>query len=92
MKMSRWRVFQNEAIGDKELLEFSTDPGDKAYTRLGALRSLLRKCTKKLRVLKDGINKLKEEKRRLQLTYDNIDIKRDYKLDLNMLSAFGFEK
>jgi hypothetical protein len=72
-------------------LELSTDPETRAYARLNTLRGLLRKNTEKLELLKDAIVALKEEKRRLQLTYDNIDKNREYKLDLNMLSAFGFE-
>ncbi len=74
------------------ILHMGTDPGDKAYSRLNTLNNLLKKYINKLESLKEGINRLKEEKRRLQLTYDNIDESRDYKLDLNMLSAFGFEK
>ena len=72
-------------------MDVRTNPGDKAYARLETLQNLLRKYTNKLRSLKDGINRLKEEKRRLRLTYHNIEEDRDYKLDLNMLSAFGFE-
>lgn len=85
----------NVGLGSRDpnsRLEISTDPGDEAYARLDTLRNLLARYTNKLRVLKAGINKLKKEKRRLQLTYDNIDEERDYKLDLNMVSAFGFEQ
>jgi len=37
------------------------------------------------------ILELQQEKRRLQLISDNISVERSYKLDLNKLSAFGFE-
>jgi len=37
------------------------------------------------------ILQLEEEKRRLSLIARNLDEKRSYKLDLNKLSAFGFE-
>jgi len=72
-------------------LNVRTDPETKAYARLDTLRDLLRINMDKLRLLKDGIVALKEERRRLKLIYDNICTERDYKLDLNMLSAFGFE-
>jgi hypothetical protein len=38
------------------------------------------------------IEQLKEEKRRLVLIEQGLDEKRPYKLDLNKLSAFGFEE
>jgi len=75
----------------KSSLDISTDPGSRAYTRLETLQNLLRKYIYKLKSLKDGRNRLKEEKRRLKLTHDHITKERAYKLDLNMLSAFGFE-
>jgi hypothetical protein len=64
---------------------------DEATARLNTLRALLAKYSSHVEVLKDSIRKLEEEKRRLNLISDNINPDREYKLDLNKLSAFGFE-
>jgi hypothetical protein len=64
---------------------------DAAIARIGTLRSLLQKYVKKLDTLKQTIKNLEEESRRLGLIRRNIEPLRIYKLDLNKLSAFGFE-
>ncbi len=68
----------------------STDE-DKAVAKLETLRNLLKKNVNKLENLKKGIKKLEDEKRRLVLIMNHLDDERTYKLDLNKLSAFGFE-
>lgn len=75
----------------EEILELMSTEQDKAIAKLETLRSLLRKNMTKLENLKKGIKKLENEKRRLVLIMNHIDEERVYKLDLNKLSAFGFE-
>lgn len=75
----------------EEILELMSDDEDKAIARLNTLRDLLIKNVNKLENLKKGIKKLKDEKRRLTLIRAHLDDDRSYKLDLNKLSAFGFE-
>lgn len=75
----------------EEILELISDDEDKAVARLYTLRDLLKKNVNKLENLKIGIKKLKDEKRRLTLINMHLDDGRLYKLDLNKLSAFGFE-
>lgn len=75
----------------EEILELMSDDEDKAIARLNTLRDLLIKNVNKLENLKKGIKKLKDEKRRLTLIRAHLDDARSYKLDLNKLSAFGFE-
>lgn len=72
-------------------LQESTEEEDKAYARLSTIRNLLRKYEEKLNVLKNVIRSLEDELRRLTLIRDNIEDQRNYKLDLNKLSALGFE-
>jgi hypothetical protein len=64
---------------------------DEATAKLNTLRSLLAKYSSQIEILKESIRKLEEEKRRLNLISGNINPDREYKLDLNKLSAFGFE-
>lgn len=64
---------------------------DEVTARLNTLRYLLAKYLNHVEVLKGSIHKLEEEKRRLNLISGNISPDREYKLDLNKLSAFGFE-
>jgi len=64
---------------------------DKALAKMHTLRDLLAKYVRKVDSLKQIQWKLKEERRRLLLIYNNIVDDRLYKLDLNKLSAFGFE-
>jgi hypothetical protein len=72
-------------------LQESTEEEDKAYARLSTIRNLLRKYEEKLNVLKNVVRSLEDELRRLTLIRDNIEDQRNYKLDLNKLSALGFE-
>jgi hypothetical protein len=64
---------------------------DKAVARLGTLRGIIDKYMKKVGEIQDAIRSLHEEKRRLELIGRNLDDERSYKLDINKLSAFGFE-
>ena len=75
----------------EKILELMFDDEDKAIARLKTLQELLKKNVNKLENLKKGIKKLENEKRRLVLIKMHIDDGRSYKLDLNKLSAFGFE-
>ena len=70
---------------------YSPTNEDKAYCRIQTLKSLLYNYERQVETLNRKIKDLKEEMRRLALIYRNIDDNRDYKLDLNKLSAFGFE-
>jgi hypothetical protein len=64
---------------------------DKAISRLGTLRGIIDKYMRKVGEIQDAIRSLHEEKRRLELIGRNLDDERSYKLDINKLSAFGFE-
>jgi len=75
----------------EEILELVSEDEDRAIARLRTLRSLLNKNVCKLHDLQIGIKGLKDEKRRLILISTHLDDNRLYKLDLNKLSAFGFE-
>jgi hypothetical protein len=55
------------------------------------LRSIVQKYVDKLSILESAVRALREESRRLSLIKKNVDDRRVYKLDLNKLSAFGFE-
>jgi hypothetical protein len=65
--------------------------GDKSIVRLNNLRHLLKEYSNKVNTIKERITELTRERRRLLLISDNILEDREYKLDLNKLSAFGFE-
>lgn len=64
---------------------------DKALARLNTLKSLVREYAEKVRRILGKVDNLKEEQRRLNLICKNIEADSKYKLDLNKLSAFGFE-
>jgi len=64
---------------------------DKALARLNTLKDVVRGYTNKVKNILGKVNNLKEEKRRLNLIGKNIQADNTYKLDLNKLSAFGFE-
>jgi len=64
---------------------------EKALARLNTLKSVVRTYTARVNQINAMILQLEEEKRRLSLIARNLDEKRSYKLDLNKLSAFGFE-
>jgi uncharacterized protein YoxC len=68
-----------------------TQQEDRALARLNTLKQKIREYTGKIERIRDWIKELQEEKRRLILIRNNLDPKRSYKLDLNKLSAFGFE-
>jgi hypothetical protein len=70
--------------------EFS-EKEEKALARLHTLRSLVAEYTRKIEKIRGMINTLLEEKRRLALISRHLIDERKYKLDLNKLSAFGFE-
>jgi hypothetical protein len=70
---------------------YTTTKEDEATAKLNTLRNLLARYSNHIELLKNTIQKLEEEKRRLNLISDNINSEREYKLDLNKLSAFGFE-
>jgi len=72
-------------------LQESTEEEDKAYARLSTVRHLLSKYEEKLIRMKSVMRSLEDELRRLTLIRDNIEDQRNYKLDLNKLSALGFE-
>ena len=75
----------------ENVVNLSSTEEDKALTKMRTLRNLLQKYLNRIETLKDVSRKLKEECRRLKLIAKNIDDDRAYKLDLNKLSAFGFE-
>jgi len=76
---------------DDEIYEPITEEEEMAAARMETLRNLLQKYVNKIETLKHAIKVLVEEKRRLSLIARHIDNDRNYKLDLNKLSAFGFE-
>jgi hypothetical protein len=68
-----------------------TEEEDRALSQLGTLKSVVQTYIYRVMKVTDLVAELKEEKRRLLLIERNLDSKRMYKLDLNKLSAFGFE-
>jgi len=68
-----------------------SDEEEKALAKVEHLRSLVQSYANKLEQLKLAIKQLQEEARRLTLISLNVDAERSYKLDMNKLSAFGFE-
>jgi hypothetical protein len=83
------QAFYSPSLNSSQL--YTPTEEDEATARLNTLRSLLTRYSNQVEVLKSSIHKLEEEKRRLNLISDNINPDREYKLDLNKLSAFGFE-
>jgi hypothetical protein len=69
----------------------SPTPEDLAEARVTTLRTTLQRYTDKIAQIKTVMNKLEEEARRLTLIGKNLADDRTYKLDMNKLSAFGFE-
>lgn len=78
-------------ISDKILCKLSSTEEDKAISKLRTLRDYLQKYFNKIELLKKCIRQLEDEKRILTLIKNSIEDTRVYKLDLNKLSAFGFE-
>jgi len=68
-----------------------TEEEDRALSQLSTLRNVVQVYVWRVRKITDLVAELKEEKRRLLLIERNLDAGRVYKLDLNKLSAFGFE-
>jgi hypothetical protein len=68
-----------------------TEEEDRALSQLNTLHSMVTTYIWRVKKITDLIAELKEEKRRLLLIERNLDPGRVYKLDLNKLSAFGFE-
>jgi hypothetical protein len=64
---------------------------DNALARLHTLKSVVRTYVQRVDRIHAMIGQLEEEKRRLQLIARNVVFDRTYKLDINKLSAFGFE-
>jgi hypothetical protein len=77
------------SAGSHEKVEETEE--DKAISRLGTLRGIIDKYMRKVGEIQDAIRSLHEEKRRLELIGRNLADDRSYKLDINKLSAFGFE-
>jgi hypothetical protein len=77
--------------GDEDDMVQEETAEDKAISRIYTLRSILEKYMKKVSEIRRAIKALKEERRRLLLICRNIGSDRVYKLDINKLSAFGFE-
>ena len=51
----------------------------------------MNECKSKLKKLASEVDELLRERRNLVLISGNLDPERKYKLDINKLSAFGFE-
>lgn len=67
------------------------DEEDKALAKLNTLKYTVRDWERKVEIILQRIRELEEEKRRLNLIQNHIEDDYAYKLDLNKLSAFGFE-
>jgi len=78
-------------LSDPNASLYITQQEDKALARLNTLKQKIREYLNKIGKIREWIKELQEEKRRLILIRNNLDPKRSYKLDLNKLSAFGFE-
>ena len=78
-------------VSDKILCKLSSTEEDKAISKLRTLRDYLQKYFNKIELLKKCIKQLEDERRILMLIKNSIEDTRVYKLDLNKLSAFGFE-
>jgi chemotaxis protein histidine kinase CheA len=85
-----WQGYVGSKKGKGGAEEFS-DEEDQALARLNTLKNIVRVYLDRVNRIVILIEQLKEEKRRLSLIERNLDEKRAYKLDLNKLSAFGFE-
>jgi hypothetical protein len=82
---------KTRGIGYGDDVEEITEDEDSAMSKMSTLRSLLQKYLDRVGSLKTCIKRLRQEKRSLSLILKNVDDTREYKLDLNKLSAFGFE-
>jgi hypothetical protein len=77
-----------DSYGDE--LKLTKEEND-ALSRLSTLRSLVMEYGRKIFKIKERIKFLESEKRRLVLIVKHIQSERMYKLDMNKLSALGFE-
>jgi hypothetical protein len=78
-------------IGFGDNIDDITEEENSAMAKMTTLRNLLQKYMNRIESLKKCIKRLNQEKRCLILVLNNVNDERDYKLDLNKLSAFGFE-
>jgi hypothetical protein len=78
-------------FGDKLKELKLTEKETEAMSRLSTLRALVNNYSWKILKIKDRIKFLESEKRRLVLILKHIGEDRTYKLDMNKLSALGFE-
>jgi len=77
---------------DAETNDKIEEAEDRALARLQRLKSVVSMYSARVTQIRVMIEQLKEEKRRLVLIERNVSMDRSYKLDLNKLSAFGFEE
>lgn len=78
-------------IGFGDNIDEITEEENSAMSKMATLRNLLQKYLNRIDSLRKCIKRLIQEKRCLTLVLNNVNDERDYKLDLNKLSAFGFE-
>jgi len=81
----------NIGLGVSDPDSYISSEEDLALARLNTLKHKVKGYLLKIEKIRAWIRDLQEEKRRLTLIRDNLTPARDYKLDLNKLSAFGFE-
>lgn len=72
-------------------LLYVTQEEDEALAKLNTLKNKVRTYAQRVEVILGKIKVLEEEKRHLTLMQRHLDDNFKYKLDLNKLSAFGFE-
>jgi len=77
--------------GETFLMSLEETEEDKALSKLNTVRGLLSQWRWRIDRVNTQINDLKYEIRRLTLVKNHINEDRQYKLDINKLSAFGFE-
>ena len=86
------QALTNNALSEaNQDLDFSLTGEDRSLARITLLRARLAEYIRKVDVVKSKIRRLDDEKRRLSLIQRNISPDRSFRLDLNKLSAFGFE-
>ena len=84
-------VYASISKDDSDEVDDLTEEENRALARLNSLKQLVRSYADKTQRILGEVERLGEEKRRLRLIHDNLMDDRTYKLDLNKLSAFGFE-
>ena len=90
---STFTCSDNAGIGtDNPMMLFNvTEAEDRALAKLNTLKSKVQSYLSKVDSIQSKIEQLEEEKRRLSLMQRHIESDMTFKLDLNKLSAFGFE-